>query len=446
MGKKILNLRLATCLLFLFVLSAIPSYADEAMLLEKIEKMESRINELESRLDSYKSQERRNESKMEKVENKIEEISGTLANTQEKIETARPPAVFEGIEIGAGATFVYQTTNNANGDDLSENGEDVGDASYSVDLELSKEFDDFGKALLLFEAGEGSDVEDELKVFSNVNFDATGGDSNLGIVEGWYEQYIGSATLRFGKLDATYLIDSNEYANDECTQFLGRIFRNSPVIEFPDNSGGVRLAFAPTKFMEIETLSMDGNADWEDLFDDTFYAGQVNFKPKFMERGGNYRFFSWASDREHTKWDDSTETKEKNYGFGLSFDQELTDVIGIFARYAWQNPEVYLNGESYSLEQAFSVGMQVAGEPWGRDEDVLGIAFGQVLPSDDYKDSNSSLKADTEGHVELYYSYKINDHLTVSPDVQVIWKPYGGDATNGDDTIVVGGLRGQVDF
>jgi len=30
--------------------------------------------------------------------------------------------------------------------------------------------------------------------------------------------------------------------------------------------------------------------------------------------------------------------------------------------------------------------------------------------------------------------------------LQVIWAPYGGDAANGDKTIVVGGLRAQVDF
>lgn len=38
------------------------------------------------------------------------------------------------VTIGTGATFVYQATSNANGNDLSENGEDMSDASYSVDI------------------------------------------------------------------------------------------------------------------------------------------------------------------------------------------------------------------------------------------------------------------------------------------------------------------------
>lgn len=411
-------------------------------LLERIDQMEARIEELEKRLAVYEGREVRDQEKMVSVEERIEELDSRMEESKEGKEIS----LIEGIEIGAGATFVYQFTDKANGDQLSQNSEDVGDASYSVDVELSKEFDGYGKALVLFEAGEGAGVEDELQVFSNVNFDATGGDSNLGVVEGWYEQYMGPFTLRFGKLDPTYLIDNNDYANDEASQFLGRIFRNNPVVAFADNGAGLRLAVSPNELMDVESIVMDGDGDWEDMFEDTFYAGQINVKPNLFDRPGNYRFYGWGSDREHTKWDDATQTKEGNYGFGLSFDQETTDGLGLFARYGWQNPKVFLNGEDVSLEQSYSVGMQLVGSSWNRDDDVFGLAFGGVVPSDDYKKSNSALKADTEHHLEAYYNYKVNEHLSISPDVQVIWDPYGGDAANGDKTIVVGGIRSQVDF
>lgn len=437
------SLVLVVCLCLFIASNQKKGYAEpNEELLQRMEQMEGKIKELEGRLAVYEKKEKGNEAKLSQVEEKVDGFEGKL----EEAKTSDIGSLTEGIEIGAGATFVYQFTDKANGDDLSQNSEDVGDASYSVDLELSKEFDDYGKALILFEAGEGAGVEDELKVFSNVNFDATGGDSNLGVVEGWYEQYIGPATLRFGKLDPTYLIDNNDYANDEASQFLGRIFRNNPVVAFADNGAGLRLALSPNDLVDIESIVMDGDGDWEDLFEDSFFAGQINIKPNLFDRSGNYRFYGWGSDREHTKWDDVTRTKERNYGFGLSFDQEVNNNMGIFARYGWQNPEVYLNGEDFSLEQSYSVGMQVAGSSWNREDDFFGLAFGGVIPSDDYKKSNSTLKADTEHHLEAYYSYKVNDHLTVSPDIQVIWDPYGGDATNGDKTIIVGGIRGQVDL
>ena len=34
-----------------------------------------------------------------------------------------------------------------------------------------------------------------------------------------------------------------------------------------------------------------------------------------------------------------------------------------------------------------------------------------------------------ESHLELYYNFKVNEHLRISPDIQVVWNPYGDDAS-----------------
>ena len=399
---------------------------------------------------------RTTEEELAELKSRITALEQKLTTQEEKLgeqEDARDTLVkikeaFDGLSIGAGATFVVQGTNNANGDSLSKNGEDVTDASYSIDLEFEKKFDDYGMAFIHLETGDGAGVEDELQVFSSVNRDADDSDNSVSVTEAWYEHYFSALplTLTFGKIDPTSYVDTNEYANDECAQFLGRIFRNSPVVEFPDdNAAGVRATIEPVDFLDVELAAMDANADWEDAFDNIFFSGQLNFKPNLFKRPGNYRVYGWLNDKDYIRWDDAAKTKEENYGFGLSFDQELTDVLAAFARYGWQNPEVYADGSDFSLEQSWSAGIQLAGSLWGRDDDVFAIAFGQVIPSDDYKKANS-VKADSEEHLEVYYSFKVNDHLTVSPDIQVIWDPYGGDATNGDKTIFVGGVRTQVDF
>jgi len=97
------------------------------------------------------------------------------------------------------------------------------------------------------------------------------------------------------------------------------------------------------------------------------------------------------------------------------------------------------------LEHAYSLGLQLKGNFWKRDKDVLALAFGQIFPSTDYKKANN-FKAKSEDHLEIYYSFKVNDYLMISPDFQVIWDPYGGDAANGDRAILVGGVRAQLDF
>ncbi|MBU1062375.1 MAG: carbohydrate porin [Candidatus Omnitrophica bacterium] len=356
--------------------------------------------------------------------------------------------VLSGMNISAGATFVIQGTNNANGDDLSGKGEDITDASYSVDIEFEKELSDSDLAYLHLEAADGTGVEDELKVFSNVNRDAGDSDNSVEVTEIWYKHTFENiqASLMAGKIDGTVLVDTNEYANDECTQFVGRLFRNSPTIEFPDNTAGLHFDLGVFDCMEIAFLIMDGDSDLEDIADDGFYALQLNLKPGLLEHPGNYRILGWLSDREHTKWTDTTRTKETSYGFGISFDQEITDGLGGFLRYGWQDPDVYLNGESFSLEHAWSAGIQLSGRKWERERDVLGVAIGGIYPSDEYKKAGTNLEANCETHLELYYNYSVNEHLTLTPDLQIIWNPYVDDASNGNDTITVVGIKGQLDL
>jgi carbohydrate-selective porin OprB len=111
------------------------------------------------------------------------------------------------------------------------------------------------------------------------------------------------------------------------------------------------------------------------------------------------------------------------------------------------NPDMTAADDSpYSLEQSWSAGFQVEGKPGGREHDVFAFAAGQVMPSDDYKKANEGLLAKTEGHLEAYYNIYVNDYLSVSPDIQYIWDPFGKDVTENTKGIFIGGLRAQVNF
>jgi len=386
-------------------------------------------------------------SEIAELKAKIVQLEERLAQQGRKTEGLEDiKEVFEGFSIGGGATFVLQGTHNAN--HTSTKNEDVIDGSYSIDLEIEKEFKEIdSRAFMHLEIGEGAGVEDELIIFSNVNKDANT-DTNLRISEVYYEQnfFNKKMALTFGKLDPTVYLDTNALANDETTQFLARIFRNSPAIEFPDNSAGIRLNLAPLDFFDIELGIFDADSDWEDMFDNVFFGNQINFKPKFFGKEGNYRFIGWLDDRNHTKWLDTEKDKEENYGIGISFDQKLTDNLACFLRYAWQNPKIYLTGSDFSLEHSWSTGLQIKGDLWKREKDILGLAIGQAIPSKDYKRADPTRDAKSEGHFEVYYNIRINEHLHLSPDFQIIWNPYGDDVENRKDTITVFGLRGQVDF
>lgn len=420
------------CLSFLLVFSLYfgrGAYADE------IAELKAQVKALQARVEALEASQETVQAKQTKTDERIT-----------KIKTM--PSILEGINISAGATFVVQGTHNANGDNLDRDREDAGDASYSIGLGFEKEFEDYGKAVITLEAGGGAGVEDELKLFSNVNADADN-DENIRLTEAFYEHYLKDLplTLAFGKIDVKGYIDTNDYANDECTQFFGRMFKNSATIEFADNGPGIGFTLKPADFVDANLVLADADSDWEDMFDNIFLAGQVSLRPNLFNRDGNYRILAWINDQAHTGWSDSSSTKDNGYGFGISFDQGIADNLGAFIRYGWQDPGQRLSGldDDFSLEHSWSAGLQFNGNIWDRDKDVFALAIGQVIPSSDYKNAGD-LNAKNEGHFEVYYSYVVNDYLTLSPDIQVIWNPYGKDATTGDDAIIVGGLRGQVDF
>ncbi|MCM8812942.1 MAG: carbohydrate porin [Candidatus Omnitrophica bacterium] len=369
------------------------------------------------------------------------------------------PNLLDGLKLCAGATMVIQGTSNANGSGInaaqnSYKGDDATDASYSVDIELSKVFAENGaRAFLYLTTGEGAGVTDTIEVFSNVNHDADDS-AALSVAELWWQQDIaGAARITIGKIDPTKYIDTNAYANDECGQFLGSMFRNSPTVEFSGNAFGVRAAWAATSWLEIETVYADGDADFRQIGDAPWLGLQASCKATVGERPGTYRVLYWYNDRPHTKWNDPSKIKESGNGFGISADQEISAHIGIFARAGWQDQGSFIDTagdgitvEDFSLAAAYSAGVQILGTFWGRENDVCGFGYGIIKPSDDYKNSTAGLKGKTEGHLEAYYKFVCNQNLALTPDVQVITNPFGGDASNGDDPIYVAGMRAQISF
>jgi len=430
-----------------------PSYGD---LIKEIQALKARVEELEKKLTIE-------EGKTCEVEARTVEIEKVVKGAGRQI-AYEPGQGMEvtGIAIGADATFILQGTPNANnagtGDSSKING------SWSSDIEIKKSFEDWGLAFLHLEAGQGDGLESDLAVFSNVNRDAMASTARIEVTEAWYAQSFFSkkASITGGKLDFTVYFDQNEYANDETTQFLGRIFRNSPSIEFPpDNTLGFEghISIEPIRYLEFDAGYFDADADWTNIFQKAFFMAQVNFMPAelFTEIDkenwfGNYRFYAWLNGLNHNKLvaagTETTDNKEINYGFGFSFDQMLTSTFGTFCRFGWQRPDIALYDGTPTLEWSWSAGAQMTGKYWKRKNDVLAFAIGQAFPSKDWTDSSDDNYGVGEGHIEAYYKCQINDCLAISPDIQLIWNPNGvSKSSEGhSNPIFVYGARAQIDF
>jgi len=432
-------------------------FAEDLSVKEEIAQLKARLAVLEQKLSFQEKTMDEQKQCISDQNKKISEYETKLSqfDTDLHRETGKPIQLAEGLNIAADVTTVIQGTNNVNNASADANQKIARtDASYSTDIKISKEFRDFdGKAFLHLENGQGNGLEDRLTLYSNVNRDAND-DVNISVTEGWYEQMLfkDRIAVTFGKLDPTVYFDNNAVANDETTQFLGRIFRNSPTVEFPDNTAGARFACMPAEWVQLDYGFFNGNSEhWDKMFDNLFNVGQVTFKTNFHNLPGNYRILGWNSNVYHTKWSDESKAKENAYGFGLSFDQKANDIVTLFTRYGWQNPEVYnpnitaTGGLNYSLEQSWSAGFQVEGKPWHRGNDIVAFAVGQIFPSDDYTEATGRL-GKPEGHLEAYYKIYCNKHLSISPDFQYIWNPFGKDIPGDTSGVFVGGMRTEVDF
>ncbi len=452
MRKKIIFILFLS---FFISIGASFSFADEEQVLDKLKDLEARVAALEDKLIEQnkcileqKTCIVQQKEKLTVYETKLKEIEPQLHR-----QMGASTFVGDGFRIGAGATMIVQGTNNANGTQTVKSGR--ADVSFSEDITIEKDFTNLNsRAFIHLESGQGDGLEEELIVYSNVNRDADN-DNNVRLTEAWYEQGFfdkGILFLTFGKLDPTVYFDNNEAANDETTQFLCRMFRNNPAIDFPDNTAGIRLVALRDEWLEFNVGVFDADADWEELGDSFFCAGELGFKTNVSGLHGHYRLLGWHNNAPHTEWEDPLKTKEASFGAGISANQNITDSLMLFGRYGWQDPRVYnpavtaSNDANYSVEHSWSVGFQIEGLFKKRDKDVFGFAIGQVIPSIDYKKADSSRLAKPEGHLEAYYNIHINDHLRLSPDFQYIWNPFGKDVADDTSPISVFGFRAQVDF
>jgi carbohydrate-selective porin OprB len=150
---------------------------------------------------------------------------------------------------------------------------------------------------------------------------------------------------------------------------------------------------------------------------------------------GNYRLYGWYAGYDHSKLDAERNPidgeKAKGWGIGLSADQQITEMIGLFGRFGWNNEDVYV------VKWEASGGVNLTGLIPGREEDTIGLGFAGLVPDSRFTQD------DPEYHLEVYYRIAVTENLAFTPDVQYVWNP-GGDSDN--DGVFAGMVRGEFNF
>jgi high affinity Mn2+ porin len=128
-----------------------------------------------------------------------------------------------------------------------------------------------------------------------------------------------------------------------------------------------------------------------------------------------------------------TQAYRTKYGFGISWDQELTNDIGVFGRLGWNDGQ----NETWMftpIDRVAAFGVLTNGRRWCRPIDQSGLAFGinglskihrEYLAAGglDFNIGDGKLNYNPEMILEWFYNLGVTKNTLFSLDVQEVWDP-----------------------
>ncbi len=444
MKKVVRILLIGIVLTFIFPYTGISADSDPDIkqLYRQIETLKKRIDQLEKIIEQREAK----EEEMRKEIKEVKETKGEIEHIKERLGT---------LSIHGGVVTYYQAGSSA--DIKTENGwqhfANPDSAGYVADIELGFEPTKNGSFYLRIHAGEGNGADEGLEdagaLFADLNTinDDNPSDSEIDVLEAYYTQNLLNDTLSIsiGKTEPFVFVDDNEFANDENSQFVGKPFVNNPMFDSEDEYGPIlAINYTPEfilhKKLTLTTLIQSSSwprnnpnqqkDQWSNFFRRPLIAAQIKYSPTIKGKDGNYRLYGWIQTYKHDRIGNKTGTDE-GWGIGLSCDQYITEKIGLFGRFGYQNDEVY------EAPVFYSIGASLKGIIPSRQNDEIGIAFAGL------KANHAFDEHDTEFHTEGYYRFYITDNFALTCDLQYIANPRGN--TSNDD-IWAGMIRGEFGF
>ena len=410
--------------------------------------LEARNAELEKRLSGGA------EPTEAALRQRVEALESEIVALHEK------PEVFPrlaGVNAGASLLMVAQR---GRGTGVSES-QLSARADIEVELPMGSIGEAEGKLFAHFRAGEGDGVA--AGGFATTNAVGGFGTSRPALMQAWYQLDVpvggrsgelGQVEITVGKIDPFGFFDGNNAADDESEQFLNLAFIHNPQLDASGDIGvgsdgaspGVRVAYVSDInggnhiTASLGLFGAGKGGDYIGTFSKPLTLAQLEYAGKpFAGLEGAYRVYAWNNSRAFDGVNDVDangefdDIQEAHRGWGFSLDQQVTPHVTVFSRYGHSTRGVL------AFDRAFTVGAQVAGGAWGRADDHLGIAYGVLKSSNEYETAGSGRGNETLA--ELYYAWRANDHLQLSPGVQRIHNTAG----SGTD-VTVWSLRAKASF
>ena len=289
-------------------------------------------------------------------------------------------------------------------------------------------------------------------------------------------------TIIAGKISLSDYFDNNSYSHDPRGQFFNWALMSNGAWDYPADTRGytqglVTELVKPGWAIRFSSVLVPRKANGLQL-DYKFtkaHSETIELEKNWkIKRPGAIRLLvfrsvsqapTYANTLMQVKVGDSSSVKEYTgeqewkkyggvkYGFGINAEQELSDNVGGFFKASWNDGKT-ATWAFTEIDHSVSAGINIKGNLWKRQDDILGIA--QVvngISSEHQKFLNAGLYGfiigdgklnyGAESITEIFYKARIASSFYISADYQFVINP----AYNKDrGPVHVFALRGHIEF
>jgi high affinity Mn2+ porin len=290
---------------------------------------------------------------------------------------------------------------------------------------------------------------------------------------------ISRLTFQFGKFAVHDVFDTNAYATDPRSDFLNWSIWAGGAFDYPADRVGLTyggMAELNQKYWALRVgYFLAGNEPNANEFDMNVlrsgaYVAELETRYSLLSRTGKLRMAVWADTYFSGSYSEAidltllnpgldptdaivqTRRARTKYGYYLNFEQSVTDDIGIFGRWSWNDGKNEISAFT-DIDASLSFGASITGKAWGRPDDKIGVAAAINGLSSDHRDyiaagglgiliGDGQLNYRREKILETFYAMNMMKGLVLTFDYQFMMNP-AYNADRGPISIFSGRLHGE---
>ena len=280
-------------------------------------------------------------------------------------------------------------------------------------------------------------------------------------------------TVQAGKFAVIDIFDGNAYGKDTRKDFMNWSMWAPGAFDYSADKVGLTYG-ATAEFNQkqwalragyflIDGTSNSNNFDMR-VFQRGNYVLELETRYSLFSQPGKFRTIAWLNSAYSGSYRETLDNPALNldiaqtregrikYGYVFNLEQALTDDIGLFGRWSWNDGKTEIMAFT-DIDASLAAGLSIKGARWGRPDDVIGIGGAINALSKDHRDfiaagglgvliGDGALNYRRERVFETYYAYALNKQITLTADYQLITNP-AYNADRGPVNVFSGRLHGE---